>query len=217
MTIALKALRKAQSELSELNTKAVALSAGINQAHAASKSAGEAESKLATVRAKRRDLLGKQYLGRADAADVQSVEIELAYVEAEARLATVSAEGAEAAAEQLIAENEALQAEIRALRAKLPALKYQAAVERVQSLMEGYREAAQALGKAFAAWQGAALLADRFADIQASPPRLPVLGAPINGFSLRMPINLGEAELGIDIGPEIQSALQDARELIGGG
>lgn len=216
MTTTIETLRRKQQRIHELGLQQSALTERIEQAHKVVAAADEARAALVAKQLQHRELLADDFLGSGDPAGLKASEKEVTEAERNAKAAALLAEAAAAGAERLQREYADRAGQIRGLSADLPALLYAAAVEHVASMMEEYKAAALALGEVFARWQGAALVADGFADLQAEPRRLPILGGPVDSFALRVPMNMDVApeDFEFGIGSQIDAALREARAFI---
>lgn len=223
MKQALKALRAHQKKLSDLQQQQSAVQDRINEARAAVAAGQAVADNIAALKAKRRALLGENYLGADNSTELKALEKAIQKAESEAIATVQRAEGASAALERLQAEFEAISGQITAAETETKRLSYAAAVEYAAEALPDYRAALTTLANVHAELLGRCLAADEYADwgprnaVESDPFR-PVISMPIKVEDFTCPVpnlpDVNAADWIFTVNPA--PTLEVARRFVGG-
>lgn len=223
MKQALKALREHQKTLGDLQQQQSAVQGRINEARSAVAAGQAVADNIAALKAKRRALLGENYLGADNSTELKALEKAIQKAESEAIATAQRAEGASAALERLQAEFEGISRQITAAEAETKRLSYAAAVEYAAEVLPEYRAALTTLANVHAELLGRCFAADEYADntpraaTEADPYRPFVSSAiAVDNFTCPVPNLPGQnaADWVFTVNPA--PTLEAARRFVGG-
>jgi hypothetical protein len=193
MKKAVKELREHQKKLRELQQQQSATYDRMKQARETVEAGQVVAANIAALKAKRRDMLGENYLGADNSAELKDLEAQIQRAESEATEAIQRAEGASAAIDRLQAEYEAMGKRISSAEAITKRLRYAAAIEHAAEALPEYRAALTTLADVHAELLGRCLAADENADwgprnVSEADPFRPVISNSITVEDFTCPV-----------------------------
>ncbi len=203
-----------EARMKKLSDEINAIEAHVSKARDAIADAERPTQQAQALKSKRRSMLGRLFLGRGDAVEVDQVDSQIATAEAQAVKSARTREGAEAAIEELRQPIEGLSMQINELHQHRQPLMHAAYRENAHGLFSNLVAAADAYTTAYAAVLGACRATDAIAkdsqgqlsyyfgsELWFNEPPL----ARDNGFSIRR-----------DLSAEIAAGMRAARQKVEG-
>ena len=172
---AIEAFKQHITEVATLQGQINQINARISQIQGIANEAQAPIQQAATLKAKRRSILARIFLGTGDNSELSGTEKAIAEAEAAAQAGAPNREGAEAAIEELRRQEVAIAQQIHATYGDYQALYHAALIEHAKGALPAYREAAANLAKAYAEVIGRCRVADELAGREQT-------GSPLRKF-----------------------------------
>lgn len=163
---AIEAFKQHITEVATLGEQVNQINARIRQIQGIANEAQAPVQEAATLKAKRRSILARIFLGTGDKSELSGTEKSIAEAEAAAHAKAPTREGAEAAIEELQRQATEISLEIRAISKDYPDLYHAALKEHAKAALPAYQEAVDKLVKAYAEVMGRCRAVDALADWQ---------------------------------------------------
>ncbi len=167
MTNAIDAFKHHVTEVATLGEQVNQINARIRQIQGIANEAQAPIQEAATLKAKRRSILARIFLGTGDNSELSGTEKAIAEAEAAAIAKAPNREGAEAAIEELQRQAAAIGHEIQAIGRDRADLYHSALKEYAKAALPAYQEAVDSLVKAYAEVIGRCRAVDLNSDLQA--------------------------------------------------
>lgn len=161
---AIEAFKQHIAEVATLGEQVNQINARIRQIQGIANEAQAPVQQAATLKAKRRSILARVFLGTGSKAELPEVESGIAAAEAEAQAGAPNREGAEAAIEELQREASTIAQEIHAIGRDRADLYHAALREYAKEALPAYQEAVDNLAKAYGDLMGRCRAVDMNAD-----------------------------------------------------
>lgn len=172
---AIEAFKQHITEVATLQGQINQINARISQIQGIANEAQAPIQQAATLKAKRRSILARIFLGTGDNSELSGTEKAIAEAEAAAQAGAPNREGAEAAIEELRRQEIAIAQQIHATYGDYQILYHAALIEHAKSALPAYHEAAANLAKAYAEVIGRCRVADELAGREQ-------VGSPLRKF-----------------------------------
>ncbi|UCV28115.1 hypothetical protein [Ferribacterium limneticum] len=163
---AIEAFKQHIAEVATLGEQVNQINARIRQIQGIAHEAQAPAQQAATLKAKRRSILARVFLGTGDNSELSGTEKAIAEAEAAAQAGAPNREGAEAAIEELQRQASAIAQEIHAIGKDRFDLYHAALKEHAKAALPAYQEAVDNLAQAYAEVIGRCRAIDEIADPQ---------------------------------------------------
>jgi len=163
---AIEAFKQHIAEVATLGEQVNQINARIRQIQGIANEAQAPQHEAGQLKAKRRSILARLFLGTGDNSELPETEKAIAEAEAAAHAKAPTREGAEAAIEELQRQASAIAQEIHAIGRDRADLYHAALKEHAKAALPAYQEAVDNLLKAYAEMIGRCRAIDAFADWQ---------------------------------------------------
>jgi len=163
---AIEAFKRHITEVATLGEQANQISARIRQIQDLANEAQAPQHEAGQLKAKRRSILAKIFLGTGNDSDLKETEAAIAAAEKAAKEKAPTKEGAEAAIEELQRQASAIAQEIHAIGRDRADLYHAALIEYAKEAIPAYQEAEANLVRAYAELMGRCRAVDLNADPQ---------------------------------------------------
>lgn len=164
---AIESFKQHIAEVATLGEQANQLNASIRQIQGIADEARAPQQEAGQLKAKRRSILARLFLGTGDNSELSETEKAIAAAEAAANAKAPTREGAEAAIEELQRQAAAIGHEIQAIGRDYADLYHAALKEHAKAALPAYQEAVDNLRKAYAEVIGRCRAVDLNSDWQA--------------------------------------------------
>lgn len=163
---AIEAFKQHIAEIATLGEQANQIDARIRQIQGIANEAQAPVQQAATLKAKRRSILARVFLGTGDDSELSETEKAIAAAESAAKSKAPNREGAEAAIEELQRQASAIAQEIHAIGRDRADLYHAALIEYAKEAIPAYQEAEANLVRAYTELMGRCRAVDLNADPQ---------------------------------------------------
>lgn len=163
---AIEAFKQHITEVATLGEQVNQINARIRQIQGIANEAQAPAQQAAVLKAKRRSILARLFLGTGDNSELPGTEKAIAEAEAAAHAEAPTREGAEAAIEELQRQATEISIEIHAISKDYPDLYHAALREHAKAALPAYQEAVDNLVKAYAEVMGRCRAVDLNSDPQ---------------------------------------------------
>lgn len=160
MSPAIEAFKQHITEVATLGSQVNQINARISQIQGIANDAVAPIQHAAELKAKRRSILARLFLGTGDKSELPETESAIAAAEKAAEAKAPTREGAEAAIEELQRQASAISSQIHEIHRDHNTLRHAALIEYAKDAIPAYQEAAENLAKAYAELLGRCRAAD---------------------------------------------------------